>query len=65
MRKMRRIQKASANDPKRAVAYLNLGDAYLQLQKKVEAKAAYQKFLDLSPTSKSAPAVREKMKSLS
>jgi peptidoglycan/xylan/chitin deacetylase (PgdA/CDA1 family)/TolA-binding protein len=53
-----------ALDPKRAVAYMNLGDAYLNLQKKTEAKDAYEKFLALSPNSKSAPDVREKMKSL-
>ena len=52
-------------DPKRAVAYLNLGDAYLALQKKPEAKEAYQKFLTLSPNAKTAPAVREKLGSLS
>jgi len=51
-------------DPKRAIAYLNLGDAYLALQKKAEAKDAYEKFLALSPNSKAASAVRERMKSL-
>lgn len=51
-------------DPKRAVAYLNLGDAYFALQKKAEAKDAYEKFLTLFPNAKSAPAVREKMKTL-
>ena len=53
-----------ALDPKRAVAYLNLGDSYINLQKKAEAKDAFEKFLSLSPNSKSAPDVREKMKSL-
>ena len=53
-----------ALDPKRAVAYLNLGDVYVNLQKKTEAKDAYEKFLALSPNSKSAPDVREKIKSL-
>jgi predicted negative regulator of RcsB-dependent stress response len=47
-----------------SIAYLNLGDAYLQLQKKPEAKAAYEKFLQLAPNSKSAPSVQEKLKSL-
>jgi uncharacterized caspase-like protein len=55
---------AIALDPKRAVAYLNLGDAYFNLQKRAEAKDAYTKFLVLSPNSKSAPDVREKMQSL-
>ena len=53
-----------ALDPKRAIAYLNLGDAYLNLQKKPEARDAYEKFLALAPTSKSAPTVHEKLKSL-
>jgi len=51
-------------DPKRAVAYLNLGDAYFDQQKKAEAKDAYEKFLALSPNSKSAPTVRERLKAL-
>jgi len=55
---------ATAVDPKRAVAWLNLGDAYFNLQKKAEAKDAYGKFLALAPNSKSAPDVREKMLSL-
>jgi peptidoglycan/xylan/chitin deacetylase (PgdA/CDA1 family)/TolA-binding protein len=53
-----------ALDPKRAVAWLNLGDAYLNLQKKAEARDAYEKYLTLSPNGKSAPDVREKLKSL-
>jgi tetratricopeptide (TPR) repeat protein len=53
-----------ALDPKRSIAYLNLGDAYSNLQKKAEAKDAYEKFLALAPNSKSAPEVIEKLKSL-
>ena len=56
-----------SNDPKlnkRAIAYLNLGDAYFELQRKPEAKDAYERFLDLAPNSKTAPAVREKLNSL-
>jgi peptidoglycan/xylan/chitin deacetylase (PgdA/CDA1 family)/uncharacterized caspase-like protein len=56
--------KTIALDPKRAVAWLNLGDAYLNLQKKAEARDAYEKYLALSPNGKSAPDVREKLKSL-
>ena len=58
------FQKAIAFDPKRAVAYLNLGDAYFDQQKKAEAKDAYGKYLALAPNSKTAPAVRDKMKLL-
>ena len=52
---------AIALDPKRALAYLNLGDAYFNLQKNADARDAYEKFLSLSPNSKSAPDVREKI----
>jgi tetratricopeptide (TPR) repeat protein len=58
------FQQTIVLDPKRAIAYLNLGDAYVNLQKKPEARDAYEKFLALVPNSKSAPAVREKLKSL-
>ncbi len=58
------FQKAITLDPKRAVAYLNLGDSYFDEQKRTEAKDAYEKFLALAPNSKSAPSVREKLKSL-
>lgn len=58
------FQKAIVLDPKRAVAYLNLGDAYFEQQKLAEAKDSYEKYLGLAPNSRSAPAVREKMKSL-
>jgi peptidoglycan/xylan/chitin deacetylase (PgdA/CDA1 family)/uncharacterized caspase-like protein len=51
-------------DPKRAVAWLNLGDAYVNLKKNAEARDAYEKYLALSPNGKSAPDVREKLKSL-
>jgi len=55
---------AGALDPNRAIAYLNLGDAYLQLGEKSEAKQAYQKYLQLQPNSKAAVGVQEKLKSL-
>ena len=58
------FQKTVALDPKRAVAYLNLADAYFDQQKKPEAKEAYGKYLALAPNSKTAPSVREKLKSL-
>jgi Flp pilus assembly protein TadD len=58
------INGAGALDPNRAIAYLNLGDAYLQLGKKSEARQAYEKYLQLQPNSKAAPSVQEKLKSL-
>jgi tetratricopeptide (TPR) repeat protein len=41
------FQKAITADPNRVIAYLNLGDAYLQLGKKAEAKQAFEKYLEL------------------
>jgi tetratricopeptide (TPR) repeat protein len=60
----KRFLQAIARDPKRAIAYLNLGDAYVGLHKNAEAKDAYAKFLALAPNSKSAPDVPAKMQSL-
>jgi peptidoglycan/xylan/chitin deacetylase (PgdA/CDA1 family)/tetratricopeptide (TPR) repeat protein len=58
------IEQAIAIDPNRAIAYINLGDAYVALNRTEDAKRAFQKYLDLSPTGKSAPYAREKLKSL-
>lgn len=58
------FQKAIALDPNRAVAFLNLGDAYWELGKKSEAKLAYERFLQLQPSSKAAVGVQEKLKTL-
>ena len=58
------FQQTITLDPKRAIAYLNLGDAYLNLQQKSQAKGAYEKYLALAPNAKSAPDIREKLKSL-
>lgn len=51
-------------DPNRAIAYLNLGEAYLELGKKPEAKQALQRYLELQPNSKAAPGAMEKLKNL-
>lgn len=74
------LQKAVQADPKRAVAYLNLGDALLKLsqphmtgdivepavqrQRELEAKSAYEKYLELAPGSKQAAEVRKRIASL-
>ncbi len=51
-------------DPKRAVAYLNLGDALVKLNHNAEAGEAYRKYLELAPDSKSAPDVKKKLEAL-
>ena len=58
------FRKTIALDPNRAVAYLNLGDALWAMNQKTDAKAAYEKFLQLQPNAKSAVGAREKLKSL-
>ncbi|MGD0348149.1 MAG: polysaccharide deacetylase family protein [Terracidiphilus sp.] len=58
------FQQTTNLDPKRAVAWVNLGDAYVNLKRMADARDAYEKYLALSPNGKSAPDVREKVKSL-
>ena len=58
------FQKTIALDANRAVAYLNLGDALWAMNQKVDAKAAYERYLQLQPNAKPAVGVREKLKSL-
>jgi len=58
------LKAAIEDDPKRAVAYLNLGDAYAKLNHNAEAHQAYAKYLELAPNSKSAPDVKKKLDAL-
>ena len=51
-------------DPNRAIAYANLGDTYLHLDRKSEAKKAFLKYLELSPTTKNADEIKSKLSSL-
>ena len=52
-------------DPNRAVANLNLGDAYSKLNNNVEARRAYHRYLELAPNSKSAPEIEKKLEAVS
>jgi len=58
------INKALAIDPKRSVAWLNLGDSYAKLKRNAEARQAYTNYLKLAPNSKSAPDVQKKLGAL-
>jgi tetratricopeptide (TPR) repeat protein len=51
-------------DSTRAVAYLNLGDAYAKLNRNADARQAYEKYLELTPDSKSAADVKKKLDAL-
>ena len=55
------FQKAIAIDHQRAIAYLNLADAYVRVGKPKDAKQNYEKFLQLSPTSANADEVRQRI----
>jgi hypothetical protein len=58
------LKQALNYDPKRAVAYFNLGDVYVKLNRIVEARQAYTKYLELVPDSKSALDVKKKLDAL-
>jgi hypothetical protein len=59
------LEKTISIDPKRAVAYLNLGDAYAKLKRNGKARQAYTKYLELAPDSKSTAQVKKKLDALS
>jgi Flp pilus assembly protein TadD len=58
---VRFLGEAMEVDPKRAIAYLNRGNAFAKLQRYAEARKDYVKFLELAPDSKSAPDVKRKL----
>lgn len=58
------LEKTVSIDPKRAVAYFNLGDAYAKLRRNSQARQAYTKYLELAPDSKSAPSIKKKLAAL-
>jgi tetratricopeptide (TPR) repeat protein len=57
-------QKTLELDPRRAVAYANLGDAYADLHRPADARRSFEKFLELQPRSKIAPRVRQSLAAL-
>jgi len=59
------LEKTISIDPKRAVTYLNLGDAYAKLKHNAKAGQAYTKYLEPAPDSKFAPKVKKKLDALS
>ncbi len=58
------FQKTIRLAPTRVVAYINLGDAYVKLERRSEAKQAYDKYLELAPNSREAADVAAKLKAL-
>jgi hypothetical protein len=58
------IEKAIQIDPKRAIAYLNLGDTLVKLHRSADARQAYKTYLELAPSSKSAAYVKKKIDAL-
>jgi tetratricopeptide (TPR) repeat protein len=51
-------------DPQRKEVHENLGDAYLKMGKRAEAKREYEKFLALAPTSSRAEEIKRILKTL-
>jgi hypothetical protein len=61
------LGKAIQIDPKRAIAYLNRGDALAKLNRDASGSMArkdYEKFQELAPHSKAAPDIRKKLDAL-
>jgi len=58
------LEESIGLDANRAIAYINLGDAYEALKRDEDAKKAFEKYLELSPTGKSAAYARERLKIL-
>ncbi len=59
-----RFEEAARWNPQAAEAYLLLGQAREKLKDAAAARAAYEKFLELSPESKDAPGVRRRLEKL-
>lgn len=55
---------SSFSDPKRAVAYLNLGDTLVKLHRNADARQAYKTYLEFAPSSKSAAEAKKKLEAL-
>jgi Tfp pilus assembly protein PilF len=51
-------------DPSRAVAYLNLGDAYFNAGDKAKARQAYSTYLELQPQGSGAAQARAQLQKL-
>lgn len=56
-----RFTEATKWDPTSADAFFHLGEAFEKMKNKAGAKEAYEKFLELAPDSKAAPAIRKKL----
>ena len=58
---IRWTEKAKTINPNRAVAYVNLGDLYYELNRAEDARVNYEKWLQLEPNSAYAPTVRSRL----
>lgn len=56
-----RYEEATKWDPMNAEAFLKLAEARDRMKDNSAAKTAYEKFLELAPESKEAPAVRKRV----
>lgn len=53
-----------AIDPKHSIAHVNLGETYLTLNKKSEAKKALTRYLELTPSTRYALEIAGKRKNI-
>ncbi|RBL02124.1 polysaccharide deacetylase, partial [Xanthomonas oryzae pv. oryzae] len=60
----RRLETTLKIDPSRAVAYLNLGDAYAEGGDREKARKAYSTYLELQPQVSGAAQARAQLQSL-
>jgi len=58
---IKRYTEATRWNPTLAEAYLKLGDAAAKFKDEKVAKDAYQKYLELAPDAKNAPAIKKKL----
>ena len=58
------FEKTLQIDPQRSIAYINLGDAYLKVDKHAPAKQAFEQYLVLAPSGRSANYAQEKIANL-
>ena len=55
------FEKTLQIDPERSIAYINLGDAYLKVEKLAQAQQVFERYLVLAPSGRSANYAQEKI----
>lgn len=58
------LEKTIALDPNRAIAYVNLGDAYVALNRKEDARRSYETCIKLAPNTVFSQSASSKLAAL-